>query len=296
MQKYIKWQSIAPEIRMHRSKNKSQMYLIVEGTSDVKFFNNIVNKKTCKIKSVRGKENVLKVINELRKIKGMIAIVDSDFENILYNSCKNENILVTDTHDIETLILKTDSIEKFINEYGNHDEISELEEKWGKSLLDKVIEISYVIGCLRLISIKDKRKLNFQDLYYERFIDKELEIDVEEYVQQVLYNSHTPQTEKYTLINNIKKETERNHEKWQVCCGHDITEILALILSYDFNGKCLGNNSAKYLNASKVETALRLSYDYSKFNFTELYKDMMIWQTENLEWRLIPEMCIENVS
>lgn len=282
MQSYLKTSTLGNEIRMIRKVKPQLGYLIVEGEADEKFFKNLVNLRTCKIHPIKGKPNVVSAIESInrQKIEGVMAIIDSDFDNILKKNTYSENVLVTDTHDIETLILKTDNIDKILNEYSNYDKLVELDENKKISLLDRVLNIAQGIGKLRLASERQGLNLDFKELKYEDFIDEELELNYKELTRQVAYNSCKGK-EILIIEEHLQDELKIRQDIWQVCCGHDITKILATILSE----RGFGNSSAQYINGIKLESALRMGYNYSRFFTTELYNAIVDWQGK-YKWNL----------
>lgn len=103
-------------INAYGNEHQIHYYLIVEGESDVKFFNKFLNNSVCKAisisdKSDSNKEEVINLIKDFnnKKQKGYIGIVDADFDNILERTDLPlpENIIMTDYHDIEMVILES---------------------------------------------------------------------------------------------------------------------------------------------------------------------------------------------
>ena len=284
---YIKWSSIISNIKMMRQVKKELSYLLVEGESDKKFFNNLIDKNSCKIEFIKGKDNVLCAMKQINSqgIKGVVAIVDSDFENILGNSSEGENIFTTDTHDIETLIVKTDTIDKILNEYSNIERVKSSESEWKTLLINKVVNVAAILGALRLVSIKEKLNLDFKNLNYNDFIDYNLEVDLSLLVRQVTYGSN--RKSQITLImEKLEAEIAKKHDVWQVSCGHDITNILAMVLSSVFGSNSLGNEGARYIDGTKLESALRVGYNYMRFYTTNIHKKILMYE-QKVGWEFL---------
>jgi cellulose biosynthesis protein BcsQ len=113
-------------IHFSRKKNKSKVFVLVEGTGDVGFYKNIIDKNNVQIipmgdekKKESAKDSVIQTIEFLNhnRVQGVVAIVDTDYDAIAGKIQEIENLIYTDDHDIETMILKTDAYEKFENEY-----------------------------------------------------------------------------------------------------------------------------------------------------------------------------------
>lgn len=287
MKKYINPISIISEIRMLRTANNNQTYFLVEGESDERFFNKFIERSVCKVKDAKGRENVEKLMEVINcnRMQGVVAVVDSDFDKVLDRNIDKDNILMTDTHDIETLIIKTDTLEYFYSEYGDYNKIKIAENKWKTRLIEKILTAAKVIGLLRLLSILDNMNLDFKDLNYDDFINRDMELDINKFVTQVAYNSGKIRY-KDDIINKLNNQIHKEYDIWQVCCGHDLTRIIAMVLSDDFGVDSLGNKSAQRINSTIVESALRLSYDEFKFFTTGLYKGLVKWQENNSNWMI----------
>ncbi len=283
MKSYIKANTIVPEIRMNRRVNKLKSYLIVEGTTDKKFFKNIIMKDFCLIKEACGKSCVENVMRDVKKanLTGVLGVVDSDFDKLM-NKDKAINILTTDTHDLETLILKTGSLEVLINEYGDDQKIEAFERDIGTSFIQKVLDSASIIGMLRYISSVNHYEICFDDIPYKEFIScKNLDIDEEKLIDILLVGKRS-NVNRAIIKDKLKKEKEEYYDPWQICCGHDISGILAFLFE-----NTIGNSSANGLKADRVELVLRTSYNYSLFKDTALYKDIIRWQNENIPWKVM---------
>ncbi|MDC0833894.1 putative cytoplasmic protein [Geitlerinema sp. FC II] len=110
----------ANQIRLRRSTYNGT-FLLVEGSSDKTFYSRFVDRSVCELVSVSGKPSskvlvieALRILESDSNFLGVIAIVDADFDrlsNCIYDS---PNLLYTDTHDLETMLIKSPAFEKFI--------------------------------------------------------------------------------------------------------------------------------------------------------------------------------------
>ena len=287
MRRYINPHSVISEIRMARSARPNLAYILVEGISDQRLFTKFVERQYCKIKGVEGKSNVLFAIENLRKgnVKGVIAIIDQDYDSLLGKVNVAENVFVTDTHDIETMIIKTGDLSSFYAEYFDLDRMERVEKRWKTSFIQKVIQATRIIGNLRFVSEYYQLFLGFKGLRYKDFIDANYNVDCDKLILQAAININYSET---WLLDDIKRklmiEIQNRHDKWQVCCGHDLTNIIALALDRDFVGNFLGNSTARRVKGTTIEMALRLTYTKPQFMETDLFKAMTRWQENNPAW------------
>lgn len=288
MFEYINPSSIISEVRMGRKKKPTQTYMLVEGDTDINFYKNIIDRNNCVIKAYKGKENVLEAISYSNRqgYKGVLAVVDSDFDNILGVKCNTDNTVCTDSHDIETMMLGEDTFERFICEYGDDEKICAFNEKTGENIFQKITDIGIKIGRLRLISKINNYVINFKDIEYEIYIENEYNFRLNDYIKQILYNSKMLD-KKQEIIEELEENNSIDYEVCQICRGHDLTDLISVIFSNKLCNKSLGNKSAIYIDRKDVERSLRLAYNFNNFYDSAMYLYIKEWQNANFQWQII---------
>lgn len=291
MKDYLRPSEIVSEVRMIRSKNKDQTYVLVEGETDIVFYKNIIEKACCKIKYCEGRDNVEKAIMECNKagIRGVIGIIDRDFDAILGNKNDTENLFLTDTHDLETMSLKDQTFERLNNEFGDDDKIEKFERNKKKTLFESIIEIGICVGKIRLSDRLNKFNIGFNDMHITDYLTDDFTFEVEKYINNAV-NASQQRNNKYSVVKRIKESLSKEYDVWQICRGHDLTEIIAFYYSGE-KPSSVGNNMAKYIRAKDIERILRTSYILDKFYNTALYKMIVDWQTKNGDFRVLNTMC-----
>lgn len=279
---------------MHRSGNRAisamrirneyasqygiQYYLIVEGESDEHFFENILDCGRCKVTNLKGKENVLEFIEEQNrcKRKGYLAIVDADFEHILGRTTVEENVLLTDVHDMETLILSSNpKVRRIYSEFTDNIVIKMYEENNNRLFIDAIMDAAYEIGLLKLAIIKNKYNINMKDLPYVDVVDKNFAVNLKELINRI--------KGRYTeceIFNDLEDVRKQKYDKFQLCCGHDITDIFALSMKSEEDGG-LGYGKKRSVAKEEIERILRIIYEIEKFQKTQLYKSILEWEEKN---------------
>jgi hypothetical protein len=115
--------AVATKIVMMRNYpgNVSLAFLIVEGTTDKNLYQTYVNTTTCQIIPADGRDNVknLLTILERESFKGVLAIVDADFDVLEEQAPHSPHLLFTDTHDLETMLIQSPALEKVLAELGS---------------------------------------------------------------------------------------------------------------------------------------------------------------------------------
>src|ERR1019366_2375788 len=215
--------------------NASFAFLIVEGTTDKNLYQTYVNTTTCQIIVAYGRDNAkdLLTILERESFKGVLAIVDADFDVLEEQAPHSPHLLFTDTHDLETMLIQSPALEKVLAELGSEEKLTRFVTMHKKDMRTFLLEYTGLIGYLRWISLREKLSLKFEDMDFSKFVDKDtLKIDN---VLKLIRNVQSRSSEKTVrkqildteLQNKIKQLKSDAHDPWHVCCGHDIVGFLA---------------------------------------------------------------------
>jgi hypothetical protein len=247
---------------------------LVEGNSDKKFYTRFVD-DTCEIVVAHGKEQVIAVMSLLDSgnFTGAVAIVDADFDPLEDSQPTSEHIFQTDTHDLETMLIQSPALDKLLREYGSEDK---LKDKDVRSIL---LACGKPLGYLRWVSLRESCNLKFEELKYDKILDKEtLVIDDTQRLVQTLYD-RTPAKDRtctpatiHTAMQELQSDT---HDPWYVSCGHDLVCILSVGLRELF-GSC----KAQDVIPENLGKSLRLAYEAAYFVATRLYQSLRAWQQQ----------------
>ncbi len=269
--------SYANSISMSRSLYKGT-YLIVEGESDEKLFKKFIEAINCRVKGIPTKDLATRVLKILEKRKeiGILLVVDADFDNLNKIKPNSKNMFYTDNHDIETMIISSQAFENFLREFTIEDKLSKFEKKISMKLKDILIISCLSIGYVRWASINNKWSLKFRNLEFNKFISsKNLKIDYNKFIIELIRNSPRNTETEMTIKNQAILLNSRLCNPLEVCSGHDLTQILLIGLK-----KTFGYNIAR-INRYKLESMLRLSYEFRFFKTTNLYRMLVNWQNNN---------------
>lgn len=283
MKQYLTPHHIANTVRLTRSLHKGS-FLILEGDTDVRVFKRFVDETNCKVIPAHGKDHAIDVLDILEKenFKGLLVIVDADFWHLDGFKPDNVNLLLTDTHDLETMILSASEVlDKILSEFGSDKKMKLI----AKPVINLVLECASPIGFLRWISSpsKDNLNLKFRGLAFESFVDKaKLHININKFIEDVRNHSGDVDINEKAIKNKIKSLKKENLDPWQVCSGHDMVQILAIGLRFVF-----GNRKSKTLTAEILEGMLRVAYEYSHFRLSRLHQSIKKWEKVNLSFKVL---------
>lgn len=284
MKAYITADDIANTVRMMRTQHTGTI-LIVEGHKDMRVFDNLVNKVECKLLPAYGKDNATNALDMLEKdnFDGVLAIVDSDFWKLEGFVPSTPNLLTTDTHDLETMLIASGALDKVLSEYGSSNRIKRLSKPLRMLLLDSGLPL----GILRWLSSPTKYnlRLKFKGLTFDRFVDKStLGVNVDTLINEVKTNSQKTTLNSQSIKNNIIALVKTGHDPWQVCAGHDLVEILLIGFKNVF-----GNRKVRNITLDLIDSSLRIAYEYIYFSSTQLHKSIKNWERSNSSFKVLGE-------
>ena len=247
------------------------VFVLVEGSTDKIFYSNLINEKQCQITATTGgnsrKKRAIEILTilEASNFLGILAIVDADFDHLDAIVYSSQNLFLTDTHDSETMMLRSSALERILVEYGSENKIAALTQEVRTLLLTAGISI----GHLRWISQRDSLNLTFEGIKFSNFLDKKnLILDEIKLIKTVQDKSQD-----WTLgYDRLTKQIASDTDPWQVCCGHDLIMILAVGLEQVF-----GTIKER---PESLEKSLRLTHRPQDFLDTQLYQKLKEWEIQ----------------
>lgn len=253
-----------------------EVIVLVEGESDKRLFGNFLSRSLCRILVADGKENVVEALTRYRNKRHddhrVCGIVDNDYWPVttgkpIYPS----GLFVTDTHDIETMIIRSSAFHKLVSELCDPIRLEVfLKSRGANDLRDVLLSEASKIGNLRLAAILKKADLRFKELALERLIESEtLELRVDALYDMVSEHSNV-RLSRDTLRAWVQQCIEQlAPDPWILVTGHDVVGVLVVAL----NEKLSKRSHRK----DDLEKDLRLAFERHHFQDTQLYKDLSRW-------------------
>jgi Protein of unknown function (DUF4435) len=272
--------AVANQLRLRRSTFLGT-FLLVEGSSDKVFYERFVDKTVCQLEVVSGKPSsklrVIAVLEILEKssFQGILAIVDADFDRLETSLQNSPNLLRTDTHDLETMLVNSPALDKVLAEFGSEEKIA----KFG-DVRTALVKAGISIGYFRWISQCDGLSLTFNGIKFGKFINEQsLQINEIELIKEVKNKSQVLSLDDLVIQQRLTKKKSDRHDCLQVCCGHDLVEILSLGLR-----KTIGSIN---VDTDSLERSLRLAYEEIYFQQTQLYADIQKWEIDRQSFKVL---------
>ncbi len=128
-------------------------YLIVEGDNDYLCYKKFINTSQCRIRIAYGNPNVIEVISvlESRNYQHVLGIIDADLRRLKNTIPVSSNILLTDSHDLETMLIQSPAFEHVIESYCSKDKYEAFLENKGDNLRNVFLQIAKPIAYFRWI-------------------------------------------------------------------------------------------------------------------------------------------------
>jgi Protein of unknown function (DUF4435) len=276
LQDEITGSSVAAEIVMLRAAaNKS--ILIVEGGTDWRLMSVFVDLEVCDIVISFGRDNALEALTELRlkSFIGILCILDIDYLDHFGKLPRGEEIVFTDEHDMEIMLIRSSAFDRLLAEMGSRDKLESLRVH-GNDLREMTRDAGHEIGILRMFSQRDELNLTFSDLRY-RFVDRtNLSVNVSTMIDEVYNLSGRTCARKEGLIRDIAEFKSLVYDIWRICSGHDLTAILGRALRSVF-----GNESAQSTKVNEIESKLRMAFGLVDFRATRMFRAIVDWERAN---------------
>jgi hypothetical protein len=131
MKDHIKAHSIANGIRMNRSHPRGHRgaFIVLEGDADRRLFCKLLSATACKLVVAWTRQDALLVLGLLEQtgFRGALAIVDADLTRVdplLDPVHQSANVMLTDGHDIECMMVASQALTSLLIEFGSEDKIA----------------------------------------------------------------------------------------------------------------------------------------------------------------------------
>ena len=284
MRNYITANDVANGIRMTRTQFRGT-FLIVEGqTADLRIYKRLIDPEQAQVTPAHNKNNALAALEILENTNflGVVAIVDADFWRLEGVEPTSPNLFITDTHDLETMLLESPSLEKLLDEFGSEQKITNFIAINKMDLRQALLAAARPIGYLRWASQRNDLSLKFEGIVFSQFLSRDtLGIDPGELIQEVKNKSRRQNLNENDLRDKIDELTDSKHNSWDICCGHDLVGILSFGLY-----RVLGSNQRREVEPEVLEKFLRAGYESTYFLSTQLYQSLRGWEASNLPFRI----------
>lgn len=269
-------QEIANEIRM-RFNYSAGPFLLVEGDSDVSFFRCHTTIDIENIIPSFGWKNVVDAMTILQseKHQEVVAVIDLDYRDIVPTYALPDNVLLTDSRDIETMMFSSPAFVKVLRRSASGKKITSYQHGT-EGVRKKILELGRAIGSLRLYSQLKLKNYSFDEMVIEKFIDrKSLLFMRKEFIAHLRGISAENSTMPDDILKDASAEVKKTPvltDPYRLCCGHDLIEIMAIGLK-----SVWGSYNSREISDTSLEELFIFAYSTQMFRTSRLFQLMDTW-------------------
>lgn len=269
----VSYQDKINELRLDftHPNTKNKVFILFEGDTDVRLYRKLYPQANLKIEFLpSGKLFLEKGLQELSPLfKQIIGIRDADFAHLENQKPSLSNLFFTDYHDTEILMVASNAtFSAILHEFCNLPQIEH------EKIRQKLLETLRFIGYFRWYNELNNLEFSFEGASLgDVFEPKTFAMNNQKYVEKVVEKSKNAKiTDIGTILTEIEKLVNENHDNFQLCNGHDFMNILALFLN---------THNKEGLSEKRVSSHFRIAYTYSAYQQTKLHSQIKNWFIEN---------------
>jgi hypothetical protein len=244
----------------------------------------------CQFVIADGKEKVCEVLRILDAdgFRGVLGIVDADFDLLDQIPVSSVNVVRGDCHDLEAMLVRSPALDRVLREFGREGKIQRFVSQAGREIRHVLLAAATPLGYLRWHSLRSDLRLRFDGLLFSRFVDMAtLTADRTTLIATVKNHSQRQELNSHALGLAIRGIEDPTHDPWQLCNGHDLVEVLSIGLR-----RAIGSQSAAAVRVEEIERALRLAYEAVDFAACALYRTIREWEQRNYPFRILSSMVL----
>ncbi|MGM5034065.1 hypothetical protein [Tardiphaga sp. 803_E3_N1_3] len=281
MFEHITPDTLAAEAFFLRAASATGTIALVEGDSDFRLLQNLLEIDISNFVNCYGKTNALQTNHALNtsNFEGHICFVDADFSRLGSAPPSLANVVVSEFHDLEVTLFRSDALLRLLSEDGSREKIKALTDS-GKTVLNILYSACLPIGALRLYGIRNMTALKFKGIGY-KCISKKLVLNVKSLVKEVYDNSQIF-TGREEAESHLHEFEFGNFADDQLVCGHDLSGALSIGLRSH-----LGSRPSALCASEELESKLRIAFGYEDFKQTGMYADILSWESDNAPFRCL---------
>jgi hypothetical protein len=286
IRKYHDEHGIANAIAMGAAGHKDT-YVVVEGPTDQAFFSELLNERV-RFHVAKGKPRVVAIMKLLDgyKVGRALGIVDADYWPLTGDKPNLPNLFITDTTDVESLVVRSEAFRKAVKNYCNAKFVEELLRQQGLkdpvAVRDILVRGAAKLGYLRYMSQKEKMHIDVRDLDFASFVDVEtFQVDDQALCDFLESSGRAPRSLVAGWIDRYREEAT---DPWRFACGHDIVSLMVVALKQSDLG--WRENKDTY-NKDDIEAGLRQAYETRHFRETCLCQTIEEWAARTLGTSLV---------
>ncbi|MCB9763753.1 MAG: DUF4435 domain-containing protein [Alphaproteobacteria bacterium] len=266
---------VAGWMKMMRAAGYGGAFLLVEGPDDRRFWTRHVPDGGCRLHPCGGRQALVDAM--ARGVPGAAGVMDADFDHAEGRPCPHPGIARTDTHDLETLLIRSPALLGVLAELGQPERIARFEAAQGP-VRGALLARGLPLGALRWLSVREGLGLDLDRLSVRRFVDaRTWDLDVHGLYAEAARLLGWPAARLLGALDALPPA-----DPWQVVQGHDLVRLLAVGLR-----RTLGDNKPSVAGEERVAALLRTALDRTDLLETDMARALRRWQGANPPYQVL---------
>jgi hypothetical protein len=285
MRQYLSGHDLFAELLMTRTTFAGAI-LILEGTTDCRVFEEFRH-ATCRAIPAAGRDIAIEAISlaDAQNMNGILAIVDADFARLgCFPPPNSPNIVMTDAHDIELIVLGTPAFDRLVREYCHDAKLRTfLAIRSHSTLASALLESAADIGIIRLLALRSGERLRFRNLVFAPHVDgTSLRFNLGTLLPAILSNSPNATRDAKWIVAETAVIASGKPDPNQLCSGHDVAHILSVGLQ-----GTLGDCDPSVADRRNIERMFRIAFGRAELEGTLMYQAIRSWEQANPPYRIL---------
>lgn len=248
-------------------------FLIVEGPTDERFLGLKVDERVYFVQA-GGKQTciaLVRLLNSAARPFPYLGIADEDYDWIQPE--REPNLVLTDTRDLEAILLRSSALDAVILELGEKSKVAAFSQRNGTSIRDAVLSRAVFFGRVRTLGFLNS--VCMKSIKPSRFCQQGWTYDEHACAEACVLLGLAENVE--SLIDSANALNAPSD--WHFGRGHDLIDILIGGFVHVLSGKAPARDH--------VEALLRQSMQREEFELTGLYRRVSEWETDSAQriWR-----------
>lgn len=254
-------------------------FVVVEGDDDCRLYRMLLSPDTVVVEKAGSCDNVVEVVRRslgytmLRK--RVAGIKDADFDNLMGKTYSGGNLFLTDTHDVETMLLSCQEVSRRLCLVNADREITDL--------LSDVMRILLPLSYLKYYNVKvlfpknDTEGINFRALKLFSDYERRKSLTQEQWYDEVKGSGGNDMRETFPSYHDYCRFVDENEtsDLHNLTNGHDALALIKARIDV-INGP-----KGKKLDVDDLFRQMCMAYSREDFARTRLYALMSDWAKVN---------------
>ncbi|MBK9643971.1 MAG: DUF4435 domain-containing protein [Deltaproteobacteria bacterium] len=168
-------ESVAAKVVIRRSVFDGAI-MLVEGPSDADFWTSFARRGALHCEPCSGRHTLIQehaTLHKTDRLTGVVSVMDADWDHIDQTQHTLPDLFVTDTRDLESMLLRTAALDKLLDNRADATKLAALEAEEGAEFRELLLARAVEFGRLRLLHHRRHLPFEFRERFVRHNVDKE---------------------------------------------------------------------------------------------------------------------------